>query len=81
MARTTSDRLIVNSPYEEPAQHWRCERETRTFDLLQGRRPAGCRWPRAIPRPSTILAFSSSFPRSTSFARVWRRGGLRGIRA
>jgi type III restriction enzyme len=26
---------------KKPAQHWRCERETRTFDLLQGRRPAG----------------------------------------
>ena len=37
----TIDRLIVNSPYEEPAQHWRYERETRLFDLAAGRRPAG----------------------------------------
>lgn len=41
MPRTTIDRLIINSPYEEPAQHWRYEREMRTFDLVQGRRPAG----------------------------------------
>lgn len=41
MARTTIDRLIVNSPYEEPARHWRYDRETRTFDLVEGRRPAG----------------------------------------
>jgi len=41
MARTTIDRLIINSPYEEPTQHWRYERETRTFDLVEGRRPAG----------------------------------------
>jgi len=41
MARTTIDRLIINSPYEEPTQHWRYERETRTFDLAEGRRPAG----------------------------------------
>jgi type III restriction enzyme len=41
MARTTIDRLIINSPYEEPARHWRYERETRTFDLVEGRRPAG----------------------------------------
>ena len=41
MARTTIDRLIINSPYEEPTRHWRYERETRTFDLVQGRRPAG----------------------------------------
>lgn len=41
MARTTIDRLIINSPYEEPARHWRYDRETRTFDLVEGRRPAG----------------------------------------
>ncbi|MBP7573397.1 MAG: DEAD/DEAH box helicase family protein, partial [Rhodoferax sp.] len=41
MARTTIDRLIINSPYEEPTQHWRYERETRTFDLVDGRQPAG----------------------------------------
>jgi len=31
-ARTTIDRLIINSPYEEPARRWRYDRETRTFD-------------------------------------------------
>ncbi len=41
MAQTTIDRLIINSPYEEPAQHWCYERETRTFNLAEGRRPAG----------------------------------------
>ena len=41
MARATIDRLIVNSPYEEPTQHWRYDRTTRLFDLLDGRRPAG----------------------------------------
>ncbi|MBE2197638.1 MAG: DEAD/DEAH box helicase family protein [Anaerolinea sp.] len=41
MSRTTIDRLIINSPYEEPARHWRYERETRIFDLVDGRRPAG----------------------------------------
>ncbi len=40
-ARATIDRLIINSPYVEPARHWRYERETRTFDLAEGRRPAG----------------------------------------
>ena len=33
--------LIINSPYEEPAQHWQYHRETRTFSLEPGRRPAG----------------------------------------
>jgi type III restriction enzyme len=41
MGRTTIDRLIINSPYEEPKFHWRYDRETRTFDLVEGRRPAG----------------------------------------
>ncbi len=41
MSGSTIDRLIINSPYEEPARHWRYDRETRTFDLVEGRRPAG----------------------------------------
>ncbi|MFZ2634396.1 MAG: DEAD/DEAH box helicase family protein [Desulfosalsimonadaceae bacterium] len=41
MAKTTIDRLIINTPYEEPERHWRYERETRSFDLVEGRRPAG----------------------------------------
>ncbi|MDD2837302.1 MAG: DEAD/DEAH box helicase family protein, partial [Methanothrix sp.] len=41
MRRTTPDRLIITSPYEEPKQHWSYDRETRSFDLKEGRRPAG----------------------------------------
>ena len=41
MAQATIDRLIINSPYEEPARYWKYERETRLFDLTEGRRPAG----------------------------------------
>jgi len=41
MAQATIDRLIINTPYAEPERHWRYERETRSFDLLEGRRPAG----------------------------------------
>ena len=41
MATVTIDRLIINSPYKEPAQYWKYERETRLFDLTEGRRPAG----------------------------------------
>ena len=40
MPRATIDRLIVNSPYEEPAKHWCYDRKTRMFDLVDGRRPA-----------------------------------------
>jgi len=41
MAQTTIDRLIIDSPYEEPTLHWSYDRTTRTFNLMQGRRPAG----------------------------------------
>lgn len=41
MGKTTIDRLIITSPYEEPTEHWKYERETRLFDRAEGRRPAG----------------------------------------
>ncbi|MDG6027958.1 MAG: type III restriction endonuclease subunit R [Candidatus Brocadia sp.] len=35
------DRLIINSPYEEPRQYWEYIRDTREFVLQEDRRPAG----------------------------------------
>ncbi|MBU4274092.1 MAG: DEAD/DEAH box helicase family protein, partial [Planctomycetes bacterium] len=35
------DKLIINSPYEEPKVYWSYERTTRTFSKTEGRRPAG----------------------------------------
>ena len=35
------DKLIINSPYEEPKKFWSYEREQRSFTLKDGRRPAG----------------------------------------
>jgi len=35
------DKLIINSPFEEPKYHWNFDRETRTFSKKDGRRPAG----------------------------------------
>lgn len=39
--KTTIDRLIINSSFEEPKQYWSYDRETRAFSLAEGRRPAG----------------------------------------
>jgi type III restriction enzyme len=39
--RQTIDHLIINSPYREPEHYWSYERETRSFTLKDGRRPAG----------------------------------------
>jgi type III restriction enzyme len=41
MASGTIDQLIINTPYEEPAEHWSYERESRSFTRKPGRRPAG----------------------------------------
>jgi len=37
----TIDQLIINSPYQEPTEHWRYHRETRLFTREPGRRNAG----------------------------------------
>jgi len=39
--KATIDKLIINSPYEEPRRYWSYNRETRLFTLKEGRRPAG----------------------------------------
>lgn len=41
MNRATIDKLIINSPYEEPQHYWRFDRDSRLFRLEAGRRPAG----------------------------------------
>ncbi len=38
---TTTDHLIINSPYEMPEQHLKYIREIRRFELVEGRRSAG----------------------------------------
>ena len=37
----TIDQLIISSPYDEPTEHWKYDRETRRFTREPGRRPAG----------------------------------------
>ncbi|MFQ5715213.1 MAG: BPTD_3080 family restriction endonuclease [Candidatus Scalinduaceae bacterium] len=39
--KTTINKLIINSPYEEPKHYWSYDRETRSFILKDGRRTAG----------------------------------------
>ncbi|MCF8039816.1 MAG: DEAD/DEAH box helicase family protein [Desulfohalobiaceae bacterium] len=41
MEHTHIDRLIINSPYEEPTSFWQYNRDRRTFSEISGRRPAG----------------------------------------
>jgi type III restriction enzyme len=41
LAAALIDKLIVNSPFTEPQQYWNYDRESRSFSLKPGRRPAG----------------------------------------
>ena len=41
MSQKGIDRLIINSPYEEPKEHWLYIRETQEFMLSPGRRQSG----------------------------------------
>ncbi len=41
MPQPTIGPLIINSPYDEPASHWKYDRDKRLFDETPGRRPAG----------------------------------------
>ncbi len=82
MARTTIDRLIVNSPYEEPARHWRYDRATRLFDLADGRRPAG--YVVASPDSSAfddpgVLVEIPLVNQIRNRVRAWRDAGYPGI--
>ncbi|MBN1936965.1 MAG: DEAD/DEAH box helicase family protein [Anaerolineae bacterium] len=82
MAQTTIDRLIVNSPYQEPARYWRYERETRLFDLVTGRRPAGyvvaSESSKAFDDPGTLIEIplvNQIRPR----VKAWREAGYPGV--
>ncbi|MFA5857990.1 MAG: DEAD/DEAH box helicase family protein [Elusimicrobiota bacterium] len=41
MSNKTIDRLIINSPFEEPKKHWLYIRESQEFELKAGRRQSG----------------------------------------
>ena len=62
MPGATIDRLIVNSPCEEPAQHWRYDRKTRLFDLAAGDGRLATSWRPRIPGCSTIRVLTRKVP-------------------
>ncbi|MBP8304768.1 MAG: DEAD/DEAH box helicase family protein [Phycisphaerae bacterium] len=74
--------LIINSPYEEPKQHWLYQRETRTFSLESGRRPAGyviaSESSKSFDDPGRFIAIelvNQIRPR----VKAWRGGGYPGV--
>ena len=84
MPRATPDRLIINTPYEEPRRHWRYDRMTRGFDLAEGRRPAGyvvaSDDSRAFDDPGVFVEIplvNAIRPR----VKAWREAGYPGVSA
>ena len=82
MARTSIDQLIVNSPYEEPAKHWRYDRQARVFDLAAGRRPAGyvvaSSDSKAFDDPGVFVEIPLA-NRIRSRVQAWRDAGYPGV--
>ena len=82
MQRRSIDRLVINSPYEEPARHWRYARESQTFSLADGRRPAGyviaTEGSQAFDDPGVFVEIplvNQIRPR----VKAWREGGYSGV--
>ena len=81
--RSTIDRLIINSPYEEPQRYWQYNREKRTFALVEGdRRKAGyviaSESSRAFDDPGVFVEIplvNQIRPR----IRAWRKSGYSGV--
>ncbi|PKK83709.1 MAG: type III restriction endonuclease subunit R [candidate division Zixibacteria bacterium HGW-Zixibacteria-1] len=82
MPQSKIDKLIINSPYEEPEHHWKYDRETRLFSKEPGRRPAGyvvaTEGSKAFDDPGQfieIAAVNQIRPR----IKAWRESGYVGV--
>jgi type III restriction enzyme len=76
--RTSIDRLILNPPFDEPTKHWKYHRETRDFELVASRRPAG--YVQATPGAKNfddpgIFVELPLVNRIRTKVRSWREGG------
>jgi len=84
MAQGKIDHLIINSPYEEPAQHWSYDRTTRTFHRAEGRRPAGyviaSGESRAFDDPGIFVEIPL-VNRIRPRVKAWREAGYPGVSA
>lgn len=82
MEQKSIGRLIINSPYEEPARHWSYNRKRRTFSLSEGRRPAGyvvaSEGSRAFDDPGHFVEIPL-VNRIRSRVKDWRAAGYPGV--
>jgi type III restriction enzyme len=82
MPSKTIDQLIINSPYEEPREYWKYNRESRLFSRAPGRRPAGyvraSESSKAFDDPGIFVELplpNKIRPR----VKAWREGGYPGV--
>ena len=82
MPQRTIDRLIINSPYGEPCHHWKYERQTRLFDKVPGRRPAGyvvaSENSKAFDDPGVFVEIPL-VNRIRERVKAWRKAGYPGV--
>ncbi|MBQ3695292.1 MAG: DEAD/DEAH box helicase family protein [Synergistaceae bacterium] len=76
------DRLIINSPYEEPKSHWVYDHEAQEFQIVEGRRKAGY----FVAKPGAKKYDDEGrfieielVNRIRERVRQWRDGGYQGI--
>jgi type III restriction enzyme len=76
------DKLIINSPYEEPKQYWKYDAKTRSFELKEGRRPAGyvvaSESSRAFDDPGIFIEIPL-VNKIRQRVKDWRQGGYTGV--
>ncbi|MCX9082869.1 MAG: DEAD/DEAH box helicase family protein [Candidatus Methanoperedens sp.] len=80
--KSTIDKLIVNSPYEEPAHFWSYDRETRFFTLKDGRRPAGYVVASESSKAFDDPGIFKEIPLANKFRpriKTWREAGYSGV--
>ncbi len=76
------DKLIINSPHEEPKSYWSYDRENRDFNIKDGRRPAG--YVIAMPNSKAfddpgIFVEIDSVNAIRPRVKVWRDAGYPGV--
>ena len=76
------DKLIINSPHQEPQSYWSYDRENLDFSIKEGRRPAGY----VIATPNSkafddpgIFVEIDSVNAIRPRVRKWRESGYAGV--
>jgi type III restriction enzyme len=82
MPTATIDQLIINSPYEEPREHWKRDPESKLFSRVPGRRSAGyiraTESSKAVDDPGVFI----ELPRVNKIrprVKAWREAGYPGV--